>query len=141
MSTQLLVQDQIDWSDRGIEDYSMFLAVDNVVVAYAHLLHHPHYGENVFCLCAVEVREGYRGKGYARQIMTLIEEKKGYSLATTGSYTPEGFEAFNGKLPLLPEGVDHGRATFGSMSFIKDWDIHDAVAQSAEEYMDEVIDA
>lgn len=141
MSTELLVADKGDWhsEQRGIEDFNFFLTIDRTVVAYAHLLHHTYYGENVFCLSAIEVREGHRGKGYARQLMTLIEQKKGYTLATTGGYTPEGFKAFGGKLPLLPDGTDHGRATFGSVEFIDDWEFQDTVARSAEVYMDEVI--
>lgn len=140
MTTQLLVANKGDWDTRkrDIEDFNFFLAVDGTVVAYAHLLHRPHYGDQVFCLCSIEVREGHRGQGYARRLMTLIEEKKGYTLATTGSYTPEGFTAFAGKLPLLPDGTDHGRATFGSVKFIDDWEFQDAVAQEAEVYMDEV---
>lgn len=141
MSTKLLVADKSDWhsEQRGIEDFNFFLAVDDTVVAYAHLMHHTYYGENVFCLCSIEVRPGYRGKGYARELMTFIEQKKGYTLATTGGYTPEGYAAFSGKLPLLPDGTDHGRATYGSVKFIDDWEFQDAVAMEAETYMDEVI--
>lgn len=38
----------------------------------------------------IEVREGYRGRGYARRIIVATQEYFGVPLTHTGSYTPLG---------------------------------------------------
>lgn len=43
-----------------------------------------------FELCDIEVREGYRGRGYARRIIVSAQEHFGVPLTHTGSYTPLG---------------------------------------------------
>lgn len=41
---------------------------------------------------------------------------------TTGSYTPEGFAAFKGKLPMAKGYTEDSAPSYGSMNFVADWD-------------------
>lgn len=71
-------------------------------------------------VCDIEVREGYQGQGLCRKFITELEKVIGEKLYTTGSFTPEGFQALAHFLPIR----DNGEATINtpSMTFVQDWD-------------------
>lgn len=101
--------------------YEAWLIVDGVTVSYLHLMTTDYYN-GYACVCDIETREGHERKGYATEIMRRASEKLGMPLATTGSFTPEGFAALYGKLPLLTGYEDMGRPVYKSMKFVADWD-------------------
>lgn len=103
------------------KNYQAWLIVDETPVAFLHLLGKKEY-EGALCVCSVEVREGHERKGYAKKLMSMAAEELGQTLATNGSFTPEGFAALNGKLPLLPKHVAPEKPKFESMTFVRDWD-------------------
>lgn len=71
-------------------------------------------------VCDVEVRDGYRGMGLCRKFIVELEKAIGEKLYTTGSFTPEGFQALAHVLPVR----DNGKATINtpSMTFVEDWE-------------------
>lgn len=105
--------------------YDAWLTIDGKAIAYAHLLETPEYNGEV-CVCDIETREGYRQQGYATLIMSMIHEKLGQPLAMSGGFTPEGFTAFNGKVPILYGHTAPTKANFRSMTFIHDWEARQA---------------
>ena len=85
----------------------------------AYLSYIPENG--AFELCDIEVREGYRGCGYARRIIVATQEHFGVPLTHTGSYTPVRFRAC-GKVFSYPTELQVLRATYHSMDFVGNWD-------------------
>lgn len=75
------------------------------------------------CICDIEVREEYRGRGYAKRLIHAVEDQLGDRLHTTGSFTPEGRAALSHETPQHPgfpvEGPQHD---FRSMNFVHDWE-------------------
>lgn len=74
-----------------------------------------------FELCDIEVREGYRGRGYARRIIAATQEHFGVPLTHTGSYTPLGLERV-AKYFHTPTELQVLRATYHPMDFVGNWD-------------------
>ena len=101
--------------------FTAWLMDDAKAVAWAVFEDGAEYG-GFTCLCDIETRPGHQGKGYARQIMSLIAETTGKPLATTGSFTPEGWKAFHGKIPVLPKYDVPTGPSYRSMTFVEDWD-------------------
>lgn len=71
-------------------------------------------------LCAVEVREPYRGAGLLREFVAAVEEQDHERLAVAGAFTASGLRAL-AFLPLAPGARPVAR--FNSMSFVKNWDL------------------
>lgn len=90
---------------------------ENIPVAYLSCI--P--GNDVFELCDIEVREGYRGRGYARRIIAATQEHFGAPLTHTGSYTPLGLERV-AKYFHTPTELQMLRATYHPMDFVDNWD-------------------
>lgn len=110
------------FASRIATNYKAWLFVDGKAVAYARLMEQGSYNDYV-CVCDIETREGYRSQGYAKKLLSMASAEMGKKMATTGSFTPEGFQAFYGKLHQLKgygEGYDH--PTFNSMNFVHDWE-------------------
>lgn len=101
--------------------YEAWLIVDGVTVSYLHLMTTDYY-DGYACVCDIETREGHQRKGYAKEIMKRASEELGMPLATSGSFTPEGFAALHGKLPLLAGYPELTKPVFNSMTFVRDWD-------------------
>lgn len=142
MEKQLVIRDMSDWSDRenGTKVLYAILAEGETAIATAKLLHKPEYGENVFCVSFIDVRPEERKKGNARTLLNLVAEKKGYILASSGGYTPEGYAAFK-DFPLLPGKVHLGKPSYDSMDFIQDWGVQDEWVSCPEIYGTEIIPA
>lgn len=120
MEFELKVEHTRTW-DASLKRSSVWLLLDGKAVAWAVIEDAPVY-EGYICLCDIETRPGFQGKGYARKIMELISETMGKPLGLTGSLTPEGWNALHGKLPILPTYKDPAGPTFRSMTFVDDWD-------------------
>lgn len=70
-------------------------------------------------VCDIEVREGYQGQGLCRKFITELEKVIGEKLYTTGSFTPEGFQALAHFLPIRNNG--EAAINTPSMTFVQDW--------------------
>lgn len=90
---------------------------ENMPVAYLSCI--PE--NDVFELCDIEVREGYRGRGYARRIIAAVQEHFGAPLTHTGSYTPLGLERV-AKYFHTPAELQVLRATYRLLGFVDDWE-------------------
>jgi GNAT superfamily N-acetyltransferase len=90
---------------------------EDVPVAYLSCI--PE--NNVLELCDIEVREGYRGRGYARRVIAAVQEHFGAPLTHTGSYTPLGLERV-AKYFHTPAELQRIRATYRPMGFVDDWE-------------------
>ena len=104
-----------------IAKYEAWLVVDGVPVSYMHLMEKESY-EGFVCLCTLETREGYQRKGYSKIMMRMVEEKLGQKLASGDGFTPEGFAAVCGKIPMLPLYEAPTKPNYDSMTFVEDWD-------------------
>lgn len=103
------------------KQYEAWLLVDGTPVSYVNLMVTEGY-EGHACICDIETREGHERKGYAKEILKRVEAEMQMPLAVTGSFTPEGFAALNGKYPLLPGYTDFGKPVCKPMKFVYDWD-------------------
>lgn len=96
---------------------------DGTPVAFAKV--HTRLGQRDrayrLTVCDIEVRPGYRGRGYARALIAAIEDVFGERLHTTGSYSPSGFAAFGKHLPVHP-GEAASVSFEDDMTFVDDWD-------------------
>lgn len=101
--------------------YDAWLLMDGNVVSYLDLLDRPDY-DGLVCACNVETREGYERQGLSKKLMGMASAEIGKPLGCSGGFTPEGFAAFAGKLPLIPGGVKFDKPNFRPMKFVKDWD-------------------
>lgn len=86
-------------------------------VAYLSCLLH----QDIVELCGLEVREGYRGRGYSKTMIDAVQEYFGKTLVHTGGYTPDGLERiahyFHSSYVVATM-----RAEFSPMSFVYDWE-------------------
>ncbi len=93
---------------------------EGTVLGMIHWSYSPgeRFGEP--CICDIEVREEYRGRGLAKRLILSVEDRLGERLHTTGGFTPEGQEA----LGNTPQHPGHPKPSHGyrSMSFVDDWD-------------------
>lgn len=102
-------------------EYKFVLIVNNTAVAYLKLLSKDEY-QGMASLCTIETRPGYQGKGYAAKILQEAATAINTTIGTTGGFTPEGFKAFNGKLPRIANYPAATKPTFESMTFIENWE-------------------
>lgn len=101
--------------------YDAWLLMDGKAVSYLDLLDRPDYN-GLVCACTVETREGYERQGLSKKIMEMASSELGKPLGCSGGFTPEGFVAFAGKLPLVPGGEKSDKPQYRSMKFVNDWD-------------------
>lgn len=99
---------------------------DNVTVAFASfLIHHDRPADQGrLVVCDIEVRDGHRGHGHARQLIAAIEAAYQMRVFTSGSYTPLGHTALADHLPVVPGNTAQVR--FEDMTFVADWDTRQA---------------
>lgn len=85
-----------------------------------HWSHSPGERFGEACICDIEVREEFRGRGLAKRLILSVEDQIGERLHTTGGFTPEGEAA----LGATPQHPGHPKPTHGyrSMNFVHDWD-------------------
>lgn len=102
-------------------EYKFVLIVNDTAVAYLKLLHKEEY-QGMASLCTIETRPGHQGKGYAATILEEAAKAINATIGTTGGFTPEGFKAFNGKLPRIANYPEATQPTFESMTFIDNWE-------------------
>lgn len=102
-------------------EYKFALCINNTPVAYLKLLVKEEFN-GMASLCTIETRPGYQGKGYATELIAKAEEATNLTIGTTGGFTPEGFNAFNNKLPRIGNNPKPTTPTFESMTFINNWD-------------------
>lgn len=102
-------------------EYKFALVINNTPVAYLKLLAKEEFN-GMASLCTIETRPGYQGEGYATTLIRKAEEATNLIIGTTGGFTPEGFHAFNGKLPRIGSNPEPTAPTFESMTFINNWD-------------------
>lgn len=76
--------------------------------------------EGVMFICDVEVREGWRGQGIARQMIQAVEVLEGETMFSSGSYTPLGYAALARGAKLAP-GCE-ASIRHRDMTFVQDWD-------------------
>lgn len=101
--------------------YEAWLLVDGNPVSYLNIMVMDGYDEYAV-ICDIETREGHERKGYAKELIKRSSEALGKPFAVTGSFTPEGFAALNGKFPILPGYTDYGKPVCNPMKFVYDWD-------------------
>lgn len=122
--TFLITETQKPWYD-GTEPVELWVTDQaGDPVGWANVALHKR-DEMALVLCDIEVRDGHTGEGVAKKLLKQIEKQYKQKVYVTGSFTPEGFAAFNDKLPILPPeygGKDWGRSTFDSMKFVNNWD-------------------
>ena len=71
-------------------------------------------------LSDIEVRPGWRGRGIAPAMIRAVEARERLPMRSSGSYTPLGFAALAGHLPLVPG--TRARTDTAPMTFVADWD-------------------
>ncbi len=72
----------------------------------------------------IETRLDSRGKGYALELRQAIEKETGLLIYSSGSFTPEGWNAFGAHVRTLPESGGYGQepgVKFQSMGFVLSW--------------------
>lgn len=120
MELELKVIENPTYSD-SYKRFSVWLMLEGKAVAWAVVSDSSEHGQYL-CLCDIETRPGYQRQGYAKKLIALITDEMGKPLALTGALTPEGWNAFHGKLPLLPKYEEPTAPNFRSMTFVEDWD-------------------
>lgn len=82
---------------------------------------------NRLVLDSIEVRDAYRGQGFAKFMVECVMEFLGEQMYCTGCYTPSGFESLNGLLPVVFadrfNNFGAGVVEFDDMTFVEDWDL------------------
>lgn len=117
METKLILEER----NLYYRSWMAWLLVDGVPVSFMRLMEKDSY-EGFVCLCTIETRPGYQRKGYAKEIIRLAEEALGKKLAFSDGFTPEGFAALCGKIPMLPHYEAPTKPNYESMTFVEDWD-------------------
>lgn len=72
-------------------------------------------------LCDIEVRPEHRGQGHTRRLVGAAEQILGYTMWTSGGFTPLGAQALSW-LPVYPWEKDRAGAQYDDMTFVEDWD-------------------
>lgn len=103
-----------------------WLLADGTPVAYLHTMEHRNRTEYRHVLCDIEVRPGYRGRGYARRIVEAANAVLATTLHTTGGFTPLGAQALSW-LPVLP--WEAPGVKYDDQAFVADWDTLSPVAR------------
>lgn len=121
MTTELILNDQRAYGFNVISKQEAWLVVDGKPVCYMRLMEKDYYGGFV-CLCTLETRKEFQRQGYATLMIRMVEEALGKKLASSDGFTPEGFAAVCGKIPMLPLYEAPTKPNFESMTFVEDWD-------------------
>ena len=94
-----------------------WLLCDGVPVGYTKTI--PDYYNGYPVICDIEIREGHRGNGHAGVLLRHIAQVHNVDkVLFSGSFTPEGFEAFAGQSWCESKP----QANTSSMTFVDDWD-------------------
>jgi GNAT superfamily N-acetyltransferase len=120
MEYELRIEQKRTWSDT-LSRASVWLILDGKAIAWAVFEEGAEYGD-YFCLCDIETRPGYQGKGYARKLIEMLVAHTGKPVAGTGSFTPEGWKSFGDIVPVLSGYPVPSGPSFRSMTFVDDWD-------------------
>lgn len=121
MTTELIMNSRPAYGFNVLAKFEAWLLVDGKPIVFMNLMEKDYY-EGFVCLCTIETRAGYQRQGYAKKMIALVEEKLGQKLASSDGFTPEGFAAICGKIPMLPLYEAPSRPNYDSMTFVKDWD-------------------
>lgn len=124
MATQMKFSEYRPGMHPTHQKYEAWLIVDGKAVSYLSIMVSEKIDAERACICELETREGYKQQGYARQLMKQASKELGMTLATTGGYTPEGFDAFKGKLPIWKGYTEPAKPSYSQMTFVRDWDAH-----------------
>lgn len=85
--------------------------------------YNPELGPHL-SMCDIETRVDSRGKGYARELRESVENETGLLIYSSGSYTPEGWDAFH-KHARVDSNDPYARKiekpNFDSMGFVASW--------------------
>lgn len=96
------------------------------ILSYWLLLEKPLNDPFRFVLESIEIREEYRGNGLAGFLIREVEKWAGETMYCTGHYTPLGYQALDGFLPVADTSEHNnfgkGAVEFKDMTFVKDWD-------------------
>lgn len=76
---------------------------------------------NRLVLEAIEVHKDFQGQGFSKFMINSVADNLGEEMYCTGNFTPQGFQALSGYLPVLPEFGDN-QIDYEDMDFVKDWD-------------------
>lgn len=106
------------------QKYEAWLLIDGQAVSYLSIMVAKGIDASRACICELETREGYKRMGYARRLLDMASAELGMTLATTGGFTPEGFDAFKGKLPIWKGYTEPAKPSYSQMTFVQDWDKH-----------------
>lgn len=104
------------------QKFEAWLIVDGIAVSYLSIMVAKGIDSQHACICEMETREGYKRKGYATELMKRASAELGLKLATTGGFTPEGFDAFHNKLPIWKGYSNPTKPSYKQMNFVKNWD-------------------
>ena len=119
----LVIEDSYYNMNRKRKSYTAWLQIDGKNVG---MLRYLVGGEtyDVPAICDIEIREDFRGQKLGLKLIGMVEEFIiGEKLYTSGGFTPEGFRAFAGVVPVYPDLVNEElKVKYGSMSFIHSWD-------------------
>lgn len=98
----------------------LWLSVEGTTVAYLRYYRNPT-NQAALVIGDLEVREGYRGRGHAREIIQALRDLyDGETAWTSGSFTEDGYKAFAARLPVYAGAV--ARVDTPAMTFVRDWD-------------------
>lgn len=99
-----------------------WLHLDGVPVAYMKASLEEFAGATVLDLHDIEVREGWRSRGFSKVLRERAVAMAGVSeLVHTGEYTPDGFERIAGRHSRCGVMGFEGPA-YRPMTFVHDWD-------------------
>jgi len=121
--TKLIVQTNFYNRINNRKTFTAWMQVDGKNIGMLRYL----IGGNEYDFPAVgdiEIRESHRGKKLGLKLITLVEEHVIHAkLYTSGGFTPEGFKAFAGTVPVYPSMHEEElKVKYRSMNFVHDWD-------------------
>lgn len=113
------------YHDRWKETWNTLWLIDpqGITVGYICYIYdqsREHDNPYRFMLESIEVRDRFRGRGLAKFMIDAVQQHIGESMHCTGSFTPEGYAALAGYLPVADQ--TDNIVEFKSMSFVRDWD-------------------
>lgn len=107
------------WASGAVRGFHYWMLLNGVPMGYAKILERDDTKHQLE-LGDVEIRGGFRGRGYVQHLFDLVNESTGKVLHSTGGYTPEGFKAISKRLPMA-EGF-RAEVCYRSQSFVAEWD-------------------
>lgn len=126
--TALAVCTGRSFHDSAPVPHEMWLLIDGCPVGYikTYVRETPGDYDVNLSLCDIEVHPHMRGQGIAKTMIEAVESWTGYTLYTTGGYTPLGYAALAGKIPVHPysnraQAGSVGAVEYDDMTFVHDW--------------------